>query len=110
MALDHVFRSGTVYLAARVGGSEVSGNGHSRQAASFGAPTAASSSGRAVFTNADVEFSEATGTWGEVDEVAVYDASSGGTRLAIAPLATAREILEGDILRFPAGEVQVSID
>ena len=116
---DHVLRNAaytsptTVYLAlftavtdAEAGtGTEVSGNGYARQAVTFGAPTNGAGS-----NSADVEFPEATGAWGTVTHAGLFDASSAGNALtAIKALAASRDVQSGDVLRFPAGDLDFSL-
>jgi hypothetical protein len=86
------------------GGTEISGNGYARKAVTF------TVSGNTATNGSAVEFDAATGSWGTITHVAVFDAATGGNQIAYAALATAKAINTGDILRFPAGDVDVTLD
>lgn len=85
-------------------GTELSGSAYTRTSATF------TVSGNEATTSAAVEFSEATGSWGTVSHVAVFDASTGGNMLAYAALTTAKAIGAGDILRIPAGDLDITLN
>jgi hypothetical protein len=86
------------------GGTEISGNGYTRKAVTF------TVSGDTATNSGAVEFDVATGSWGTISHVAVFDASSGGAQIAYAALTTAKAIDTGDVLRFPVGDVDVTLD
>ena len=86
------------------GGTEISGNGYARKAVTF------TVSGDTATNGGAVEFDAATGSWGTISHVAIFDAASGGSQIAYAALTTAKAIDTGDILRFPAGDVDVTLD
>lgn len=89
------------------GGTEVSGNGYERTAVTFGvsgtAPTLATNSGA-------VEFPAATANWGTIVAAAVFDAQTAGNMLAFGDLTTQKTIQSGDVLRFAAGEIDITLD
>ncbi|PWA11072.1 hypothetical protein DCC39_10260 [Pueribacillus theae] len=83
--LNHLFRSGSLYLALyngdpRNGGSEVSASEYERQSISFGEPVESSGSVKAQ-NNGSVEFPIASSDWGTVDYLAIYDAKTSGNLL-----------------------------
>ena len=86
------------------GATEISGNGYARKSVSFTA------SGNLATNSAAVEFDVATGSWGTISHVAVFDASSGGNQIAYAALTTSKAIDTDDVLRFPAGDVDITLD
>jgi hypothetical protein len=86
------------------GGTEISGNGYTRKSATFTVTGDTASNSNAV------EFDAATGSWGTITHAAVFDASSGGAQIAYAALTTAKDIGVGDVLRFPVGDVDVTLD
>ena len=86
------------------GATEISGNGYARKSVSF------SVSGNLATNSAAVEFDVATGSWGTISHVAVFDASSGGNQIAYAALTTSKAIDTDDVLRFPAGDVDITLD
>lgn len=89
------------------GGTEVSGGSYARQAVTFTvsgtAPTEASNS-------VAVEFPTATANWGTVVAAAIFDASTSGNMIAFANLTTSKTIDSGDVLRFNAGSLDVTLD
>jgi hypothetical protein len=118
--LDHVF-GGNAYSAPTTlyvglftaapgetgGGTEVSGNNYSRKTVTFTvsgtAPTEATSA-------AAVEFDTASGSWGTITHVAVFDAATSGNMLVYASLAASKTIGSGDVFRIPAGDLDITLD
>jgi hypothetical protein len=86
------------------GATEISGNGYARKSVAF------TVSGNLATNSAAVEFDVATGSWGTISHVAVFDASSGGNQIAYAALTTSKAIDTDDVLRFPAGDVDITLD
>ena len=114
--LDDVFSGnaysppGTFYLAlytsaptASGGGTELSGNGYARQTVAF-TTTAQQSSNTAA-----VEFPTATADWGTIVAVGVFDASTSGNLLAFGNLTASKSIVSGDVLRVPAGDLDINL-
>jgi len=66
--------------------------------------------GDTATNSGSVEFDVATGSWGTISHVAVFDAASGGAQIAYAALTTAKAIDTGDVLRFPVGDVDITLD
>ena len=58
----------------------------------------------------DVRFPEATGGWGEITHVALFDAESHGNMLAHFPLNVPTEIGLGDSLVLYAGNLIIELD
>jgi hypothetical protein len=85
-------------------GTEVSGSGYAREEVTF---TAASSGESA--NDAAVEFA-ASGDWGNVTHIAYFDAVTDGNMLFKGALADASNILSGDELIFPIGDLTISAD
>lgn len=89
------------------GGTEVSGNGYARKTATFTvsgtAPTTATNSGA-------VEFDAATGTWGTITHVAIFDALTSGNMLAYATLSASKTIGINDIFRIQASNLNITLD
>ena len=86
------------------GGTEVSGGGYVRKAVTF------SVSGNLATNTAAIEFDVATADWGTITHVAVFDASTGGNQIAYATLTTSKTIATGDVLRVPAGDLDITLD
>lgn len=117
--LDHVFTNSaytapsTLYLSLHTAnpdedasGTEVStsGTAYVRQTVTF------TVSGNTATTDAAVEFPTATANFGTVSHVAVWDAESAGNMLAYAALTTSKTIETGDVLRVPAGDLDITLD
>jgi hypothetical protein len=115
--LDHVFTNSaytapsTLYLALFTaapgeagGGTEVSGSGYARQTAAF------TVSGNTATNSGSIEFPTATGSYGTVSHVGVFDASSSGNLLCYAALSTSKAIESGDVFRVPAGDLDITLD
>lgn len=86
------------------GGTEISGGSYARESATF------TVSGNTASNSANIEFAEATASWGTITHVAIFDAVSGGNMLAYASLTASKTIDSGDILRIPAGDLDVTLD
>jgi len=89
------------------GGTEVSGNSYARQSATFTvsgtAPTQATNS-------VAIEFPTATGSWGTIVAAAIFDASTSGNMIAFANLDTSKTIDSGDVFRFNASNLTITLD
>lgn len=117
--LDHVF-GGTSYTAPATlyvalytvaptdtgGGTEVSGGAYARQTATFNvsgtSPTEATNA-------AAIEYPTATADYGTVVACAILDASSGGNMLAYATLTSSKVVSTGDVFRFDAGDLDITL-
>ena len=116
--LDHVFRNSaytapsTIYVALFTaapndagGGTEVSGNGYARQSMAFSAASSGS-----ISNSGSVEFPTATGSQGTITHMGLFDASSGGNLLAYGALTASKAVDSGDVFRFNASSVTISLD
>lgn len=86
------------------GGTEVSGGSYVRKAVTF------TVSGNTASNNAAIEWPTATGSWGTITHVAVFDAETTGNMLAYASLTASKTISTGDVLRIPSGDLDVTLD
>ena len=86
-------------------GTEVStsGTAYARESVTF------TVSGDTASNTAAVEFATATASYGTVSHVGVYDAVTGGNLIAHAALSTAKTIDTGDLLRLPAGDLDITL-
>jgi hypothetical protein len=84
-------------------GTEVSGNAYARTAVTF------TVSGDTASNSGAVEFPEATGSWGTITHIGIYDAATSGNLIAHAALTASKAIASGDILRFPIGDIDVTL-
>lgn len=114
--LDHILGTGaytmpsTVYVGLSTGsfgednsGTELTGNNYSRVSASFSA-----ASGGTTSNSGALEFAAATGDWGAITHFGIFDASSSGNLLIHGALSASKTIATGDILRFAAGDLDVT--
>jgi hypothetical protein len=86
------------------GGTEVSGGGYVRQSATF------TVAGDTATNSAAIEYPEATASYGTVTHIAIMDASTGGNQIAYAALSASKAIDTGDILRIPAGDLDITLN
>lgn len=56
-----------------------------------------------------ITFNEATGSWGTVTDVLIYDAATGGNLLAYGALTTSKTIESGDTASFAAGDLTIEL-
>ncbi|MEM4134314.1 MAG: hypothetical protein QXV73_03880 [Candidatus Micrarchaeia archaeon] len=116
--IDHMLRGqaftppSTIYVGLYTtaptdagGGTEVSGNGYARQSV-----TLTAASGGSTSNASDITFPQATGDWGTIVAVGLFDASTGGNLLAWSNLTESKTINAGDVLKIPAGQLTFTID
>ena len=85
-------------------GTEVSGGSYARTAVTMGAPS------NGVSTNsADVTFPTATGSWGTVGWIGIYDASTSGNLLYHTALDASKTVGSGDIFKINTGNLSVTL-
>ena len=115
--LDHVF-AGAAYTAPSTlylglftgapgeadGGTELSGSAYVRK------PIAFTTSGDTTSNNAAVEFPTATGSWGTVTHVGVFDASTSGNLMVYATLSASKAVASGDVFRVPSGDLDITLN
>ena len=85
-------------------GTEVSGGSYIRQAATFAAPSNGVSA-----TSADVDFPQATGNWGTIGWIGIWDASTTGNMLYHTALDASKAIDTGDIFKIASGNLTVTL-
>jgi hypothetical protein len=85
--------------------TEVTGNGYARIPVTFGAAASGSTS-----NTADASFAAATGPWGTVNYVGVFDAATGGNLLVWTALTTSKTIGNTDVFKFNASSLSVTLD
>ena len=84
------------------GGTEVAGGSYARTAVTF------SVTGDLATNTGAVEFPTATGSWGSVVALAVFDNAS--NMVAYANLTTPRTIGSGDVFRIPTGDLDITLN
>jgi hypothetical protein len=87
------------------GANEISGNGYTRKVAAFAAAASGSSS-----TNATITFDAATGNWGTITHISVYDAATNGNLLFHGAVTTSKTIETGDSFQISSGNLTISLD
>ena len=87
-------------------GTEVSGGSYARTASSFA--TASGTSGL-VASDADITFPTATGTWGVVGWIGLWDASTGGNMLYHTALDATKTVDACDIFKITTGNLTVAL-
>ena len=85
-------------------GTEVSGGSYIRQSATFAAP-----SGGASATSADINFPQATGNWGTIGWIGIWDAQTTGNMLYHTALDASKAIDTGDIFKIASGSLTVTL-
>jgi hypothetical protein len=119
--LDHVLGGGdysrpaTVYIALFTvaptdagGGTEVSGTGYSRKAVTNNDTNWPAAASGAKSNGTDITFDEATGDWGTVVALGIFDAASGGNLLYWCDLTVSKTINSGDTAKFAAGDIDLT--
>ena len=114
--LDHILGTGayTMPSAVYVGlatatfaddnsGTELTGNGYARVAATFNAAASGTADNSAA-----IEFSAATASWGTVSHFGLFDASSAGNLLIHGALTASKVIETGDILKIAIGDMDIT--
>ena len=114
--LEHVFGGSadtaptTLYVALFTaapsdtgGGTEVSGGAYARQTAAF------TVSGDTASNTAAIEYATATADYGTVVAMGVYDALTSGNLLAYGTLTTSKTVSNGDVFRFNASAIDITL-
>jgi len=86
------------------GGTEVTGGAYARQSVAF------TISGNTASNTSALEYATATAPYGTVTHVGVFDAATSGNLIAYAALTTSKAIDTGDVLRVPAGDLDITLD
>jgi len=117
--LDHVFGGNaytaptTLYVALYTvapsdtgGGTEVSGGAYARQTGAF---TVSGTNPTTATNSAAIEYPTATANYGTVVAVGILDASSSGNLLAYSTLDSSKVVSSGDVFRFNAGDLDITL-
>ena len=92
------------------GGSEFSGSAYERVPVNFGAP-AEQANGNSQMSNSELIVSpEATGLWGTMTHVAIYNAQSNGQPFVTIPLTTSYNMVAGTVCQFQVGRFRININ
>lgn len=121
--LDHVFGNAsyaapaTLYLAlytvapddAGAGGTEVTGGAYARKAVTNNATNFPAAVAGAKANGVDLDWPEATASWGTIVHVGILDAASAGNYLGGGALAANKTIGAGDTFRIKAGDLDITL-
>ena len=88
------------------GGTELSGNGYSRQAVTFAAAT---SPGGTTSNTGDITFTASGGDWGTITHIGIFDASTSGNLLWHGAMTASKTVADGDTLQFSTGNIDLTI-
>lgn len=88
------------------GGNEVSGGGYTRKTAAF---TVSGTNPTQASNTAAIEYPTATANYGTVVAVGIFDASSSGNLMAYANLTSSKVVSTGDVFRFNAGDLDITL-
>ena len=88
------------------GGTEVSGNGYSRQSITL---SAGSSPGGTTANTNTLSFTASGGNWGVVSHIGIFDASTSGNLLWHGAMTASKDISDGDTLEFAIGNIDLAI-
>lgn len=91
-------------------GSEISGGNYTRQAVTFGNPAQQSSGSDLVQNTNQIATGVATGSWGTVNTVAIFDAVATGHAFAVIPLGTTYNVNSGYSIGIKQGNLQFSVN
>ena len=94
------------------GGTEVSGNAYARKTISTAGGTAFSAPGVGGETHnvAEQAFAAASGgNWGTVTHFGIFDAVSGGNLLFHGALTASKVVNDGDVFRFVASALSITL-
>lgn len=95
----------TVAPTAAGGGTEVSGGGYARKSVTNNLTNFPAASAGTKSNATSVDWSPATGDWGTLTAVGVFDAASGGNLLYFASLTTPRIVATDTVFSFPAASL-----
>ena len=85
-------------------GTEVSGGSYARKSVTFAAPSDGASA-----SNADVTFDQATGNWGTITHIGLFDALTTGNLLYHTALDVTKLIQINDIFKINSGSLTVTL-
>ena len=84
--------------------NEISGNGYSRQSATFGA-----ASGGSASNSGNLTFTASGGNWGTITHVSIHDAASSGNLLFHGAVTSSKTIETGDTFQISSGNLTVTL-
>jgi hypothetical protein len=88
------------------GGTEVSGNGYTRQSVTF---AAASTPGGTTSNTNTVSFTAAGGNWGTITHIGIFTEVTSGELLWHGSMTASKTINDGDTLEFAIGNIDLTL-
>jgi len=85
-------------------GTECTGSGYTRKSMAFSSPSNGASSNSSA-----VEFDQATGSWGTITHMGLFDASTSGNLLFHGALTASKVIDTGDVFKFASAALAVTL-
>ena len=82
----------------------MSGGGYARQTGAFTVSSGTASNSSAI------EYSTATANYGTVVAMGIYDSATSGNLLAYGTLTTSKVVSTGDVLRFNASAIDITLN
>jgi hypothetical protein len=114
--LDHMLGTGSFTAPSNVflslwtsdptdagSGTELSGDGYARQDINFGAASSGVATSSGVVT-----FPTATGSWGSITHIGIFDAVSSGNLLFHGALSASKTIGSGDVMQIANGAITIT--
>ena len=114
--LDHMLGTGSFTAPSNVflslwtsdptdagSGTELSGDGYARQDINFGAASSGVATSSGVVT-----FPTATGSWGSITHIGIFDAVSSGNLLFHGALSASKTISSGDVMQIANGAITIT--
>jgi hypothetical protein len=110
--------SGNMYIALSTadplddasGIAEPVGNNYSRVTVANNTTNWNTASGGATSNKTAIEFPEASGSWGTISHFAIFDDPTAGNLLGHGELTVHKAVISGDVLRFKAGDLGITLD
>lgn len=99
----------TYYIGLRAGGTELSGGGYARVAVTNNTTNFPTVTTNQIVNGTAITFPQASANWITADEVAIYDASSGGNLRGYGVLDASVSVLAGQTRSFAAGDLKIKI-
>lgn len=99
----------TWHVGFRQNGVELSGNGYARIAKTSDTTNWPTTTTNIMTNGTAITTPQASGDWNEADEVALYDAASGGNLWYWDQLDAPFTMLTGQTRTFPAGALQIKM-
>lgn len=84
-------------------GTEVSGNAYTRKAVAF------TVSGDTATNSGTVTFDPATGSWGTITHIGIYDAATTGNLLFHGAVTVSKQIDSGDTFQISTSNLSISL-